>query len=89
MRMIDCGRCDEPVAEDAATCPHCGEPVRISALPGWYRILIAALSVGAAFWFYTLISDGRISLLGALAGIALYAGAVWMFTNAVSGKNKR
>lgn len=89
MGMIDCGRCGEPVAEDAASCPHCGEPVPQHGAPRWYQLLIAAISVGIAYWLYDLMSMGRISILGALAGVALYAGAVWMLTNAVFGRSKR
>ena len=62
--------------------------MRIPGLPAWYQILIAAISVGVAYWFYKLLNMGQISILGALAGIALYAGAVWMLTNAVFGKNR-
>lgn len=89
MRMIDCAHCGAPVAEDAATCPHCGATIPKPGAPIWYQTLIAAISVGVAYWFYHLLRTGQISLLGALAGVALYAGAVWMVTNAVFGRNKR
>ncbi len=89
MGMIDCGRCNEPVAEDASKCPHCGEPVQVPTTPRWYQILIAAASIGVAWWFYELLSTAKISILGALAGVALYAGAVWMITRAIFGKGRR
>ncbi len=89
MGMIDCGRCSEPVAEDAEKCPHCGESARAPTAPRWYQILIAAISIGVAYWFYELLSAARISILGALAGVALYAGAVWMITKTLFGKAQR
>ncbi len=89
MGMIDCGRCGEPVAEDASNCPHCGETVEVATTPRWFQILIAVVSIGVAWWFYELLSESRISILGALAGVALYAGAVWMLTRAVFGTGKR
>ncbi len=88
MGMIDCGRCGEPVAEEAASCPHCGEPVKQHGAPAWYLLLIAAISAGVAYWFYKLLSMQQISILGALAGVALYAGAVWMLTKTIFGKNE-
>ena len=89
MGMVDCGRCGEPVAEDAANCPHCGEAVQPMTAPFWYRVLIAAISVGVAYWLYQLLSAARIGILGTLAGVALYAGAVWMLTRWVFGQGKR
>ena len=89
MGMIDCGRCGEPVAEDAANCPHCGEDLQARTVPRWFQILIAAISTGVAYWFYELLSAARISILGALAAVALYAGAVWMITKGVFGQRQR
>ena len=89
MGMADCGRCGEPVDEEAASCPHCGEPAERRGAPVWYLILIAAISAGVAYWFYKLLSTGQISFLGALAGVALYSGAVWMATKALFGKSQR
>ena len=80
MGMIDCRHCGEPVAEDAANCPHCGEAIQAQTAPRWYQILIAVISIGIAYWFYELLSTATISILGALAGVALYAGAVWIYT---------
>ena len=88
MGMIDCGRCGEPAAEEAASCPHCGEPVPQRGAPLWYQLMIAAISIGVAYWFYKLLSIGQLSLLGTLAGIALYAGAVWMLTRTIFGKRR-
>ena len=67
--MIDCGRCGEPVAEDAAACPQCGQPVPKRGAPGWYLFLIAVISAGVAYWFYGLLRTGGIGILGALAGV--------------------
>ena len=89
MGMIDCGRCGDPVAEDASNCPHCGERVQAETAPNWYRILLAAVSIGVAWWFYELLSSSRISILGAVAGVALYAGAVWMLTRSIFGAGRR
>ena len=88
MGMIDCGRCGEPVVEDAANCPHCGEPIQAPTAPRWYQILIVAISIGVAYWLYALLSTARISILGALAGVALYAGAVWLVTRSIFGQGR-
>ncbi len=89
MGMIDCGRCGEPVADDAANCPHCGAPVQTPTAPLWYQILIFATSVGMAGLLYALLDTARIGILGAVAGVALYSGAVWVITRALFGKRKR
>ena len=89
MGMIDCRRCGDPVADDASNCPHCGQTVQAEPLPRWYQTLIAVVSIGVAWWFYELLSSSRISVLGAVAGVALYAGAVWMLTRTIFGAGRR
>ena len=49
--MIPCRSCQQPVAEDANTCPHCGapnpNPMRVGTVAGCLIILLATLLI---FW---------------------------------------
>ena len=89
MGMIDCPSCGDPVAEDATACPHCGRALEQLRVPRWFQIVVAAISVGVAYWLYELLSSERLSILGAAAGLALYAGAIWIVMKALFMNDSR
>ena len=86
MGMIDCPGCGEPVADDATACPHCGVALKQPRVPRWFVVIVAAMSVGVAYWVYDLLSTGRVGVIGSVAGLALYAGAVWLLMKALFKK---